>query len=123
LEGIRRRTAFYVAMGETLTPDDISERDEEFLIHAGLRVKTTATDVALAGPRTVTEIALVLTQGIDALVGGAASFRVLSASHHEQIFRDKRLSLLSTAERFEKACDELVLRAQFALDDDGSRRS
>ncbi|WP_143034572.1 MULTISPECIES: hypothetical protein [unclassified Streptomyces] len=118
---MRHRASVYSALDDGLSPDYVTEEQLQELFAARSEIKDKATEAALAGPKKVTEAALVVARLSHELAGAAGVFSELTEPNHQRMRDHQRKNLLRLAKEYEKSVDDFTLRAQSALDDDGSR--
>ncbi|MEU1030203.1 hypothetical protein ABZ402_15860 [Streptomyces mirabilis] len=121
-ERVRHRASMYSALEDSLTPDYVSEEQMQELTEASISISNKATESALAGPKKVTESALAISRLSHELLGAAGAFSQLIQPQHQRMRDHLRKKILSLSKAYENALDDFVLRAQSALDDDGSRK-
>ncbi|WP_431950475.1 hypothetical protein [Actinacidiphila sp. bgisy167] len=108
-----------------LIPDDLEDEAADSISEAAAELKRSAMDVALAGPRRVSKDAIRIERLGNHL---AISIRLFvhfapqaNAAIDEKLFqRMRRRGVVSLARKVNRAIDTFLLRAQAALDDDGS---
>lgn len=108
-----------------LIPDNLEKEAADSISEAAAELKKSATDVALAGPRRVSKEAIRIERLGNEL---ATSVRLFvhfapraNAAIDEKLFqRMRRRGVVTLARKVHRAVDAFVLRAQAALDDDGS---
>ncbi|MFE3407333.1 hypothetical protein ACFXMT_03135 [Streptomyces mirabilis] len=86
-------------------------------------VKEKSTEVVLAGPKSVTELALILeglASSLHSSLNICFSFRNSEGAELKRIVRLMRGQLVTDSKNFKKSFQEFVFKAQAALDDDGS---
>ncbi|MFE2687517.1 hypothetical protein [Streptomyces mirabilis] len=108
-------------------PDQIDEATTDRLYEAAQAIKERALDVALAGPRRVSKEALKI-ERVSGHLSSVISFLkyVMENDGYADTDADRRLlhgtrkDIARDARKIDFSVDRLVLRAQGALDDDGS---
>ncbi|MFF5649515.1 hypothetical protein ACFY8N_13905 [Streptomyces collinus] len=106
-------------------PEDLTDDDIRQWVNLAGRVKEKATDTALAGPKKVTESALVLEHASEVLVRKMAMFQQVTSedvSVSENVKTQIRRDFLAAGRDLDRCLRSFVLTAQAALDDDGSRQ-
>lgn len=111
----------YSALGSTLMPDYFTEERIRQAREASRGINDKATEVALAGPRKITESALKIARLASRLTACVGNFRELGDERHQRMRDQSRRSVMKYAKKYDAALQDFILQAQFALDDDGSR--
>ncbi|MFI9252473.1 hypothetical protein [Streptomyces sp. NPDC053069] len=121
-ELVRHRASIYSSLDDGLTPDYVTEQQVNELFEAATEIKAAATEAALVGPKKVTAAALAIAHLGSDLAAYAAIFRDLTEPQHQQIGKRSHRKLVRVAKEYQNSLDNFILRAQGALDDDGSRK-
>jgi hypothetical protein len=117
---IKHQAGTYVALEDGLTPDYVDEDQARFMLDSSSEIEKKATEVALAGPKKVTEAVLSIARLSNELAITVYSFRSWAESRHERIREHQRKKIIALSLDYESSLADFILRAQSALDDDGS---
>jgi hypothetical protein len=104
-------------------PDVVDDARVNSLSEASTAIKECALSVALAGPRKVSQEALKIermSRNLTTLVSMLKQVAEHAREGHQRVERDLRKDTVAAARKVDQAIDGFVLRAQAALDDDGS---
>jgi hypothetical protein len=131
-ELLKGATAFNTTIGryeffDAEVPEDLHLQETEIssLLQKQAEVNKAAIDVALAGPKEVSEVALKLSKSSDEVFLYVAALAGLAGTEQATdqrtwVYATKRAT--NASKQYGRTLEEFVLRAQEALDDDGSRK-
>lgn len=106
-----------------ILPDVIDDARVNSLSEAATAIKECALSVALAGPRKVSKEAIKIermSRDLTTLVSMLKRVAEHAREGHQRVERNLRKDTVVAARKVDQAIDGFVLRAQAALDDDGS---
>jgi NACalpha-BTF3-like transcription factor len=108
-------------------PEDLHLQEEDIsgLLQKQVAVKKNAIEVALAGPKEVSEAAMKLAKWSDEIFLYATALTGLSEAEQAADQRTWRYTIkraTNASKQYGRALEEFVPSAQAALDDDGSRK-
>jgi hypothetical protein len=108
-----------------IMPDVIDDYEVNSVGEAASAMKDCALSVALAGPRRVSQEAIKIENLAKELAADVKLLQLATGytgEGRERVERDYRRNILKAARKVDQAIDGFLLRAQAALDDDGSVR-